>query len=396
MKIAVFAEGESELGGRSDDPRDDGAAIAFVRSLLGARLEHELQIVPMKLSGRDLRRPDVRRAHGESETAQLAYDETVRRGCDALVFFRDADNDASGRRTKNLAGFSAAASRRARPLPAVLGLQINTLEAWLLADAGAFERAFGKPRPQLPRRCEELWGDRRDPASNHPKQVFRRFLSSLQIPRGRTTTTALAMNADLEVVARECPEGFGRFKQDFELAFRPFDCVVAADQANGIGRDNDLPWPKLKADLKHFRDLTTAAKPGFRNAVIMGRKTWDSVPPKYRPLAGRLNVVITRSQLDLGEDAVVASSLDDALNRASLRADVDQIFIVGGGEIYKQAFGHVRCRSVYLTRVDGRFACDAFIPDVSHGFQRGEPMATHHDAGFDYQIERWIRRRPGT
>lgn len=175
-----------------------------------------------------------------------------------------------------------------------------------------------------------------------------------------------------------------------------FACVVAADSNHGIGRDNDLPWPRLKADLKHFRDVTTAAPAGRRNAVIMGRRTWESVPARFRPLPARLNVVITRGDLDVPDGVLVARSLDDALAQAAGAADAARLFVVGGGEIYRQSFAHAACAEVYLTRIAAAFDCDTFIPDVGERFELAEVLATHRDADVDYQIERWVRRRPGT
>ena len=172
---------------------------------------------------------------------------------------------------------------------------------------------------------------------------------------------------------------------------RAFDCVVAADRENGIGQGGDLPWPKLKADLRFLRETTSAAAPGQRNAVIMGRKTWDSVPARFRPLPGRLNVVISRRAQELGDDALAATSLDDALAAAGARADVDRLFVIGGAEIFRQAFAHARCRDVYLTRIDAVFASDAHIPALDE-FELAETLERHHDAGVDFRMERWRRR----
>lgn len=170
-----------------------------------------------------------------------------------------------------------------------------------------------------------------------------------------------------------------------------FDCVVAADRNGGIGQRGDLPWPKLKADLRFLREKTSTAAAGKQNAVIMGRKTWESVPARFRPLPGRLNVVISRQELDLGEQAIGARSLDDSLNRAALRDDVDRLFVIGGAEIFRQAFAHPRCRDVYLTRIDAVYDSDAHIP-VLDDFELAETLERHHDAGVDYRMERWRRR----
>jgi dihydrofolate reductase len=170
-----------------------------------------------------------------------------------------------------------------------------------------------------------------------------------------------------------------------------FDCVVAADRAGGIGHRGDLPWPKLKGDLRFLRETTSAAPEGRRNAVIMGRKTWDSVPARFRPLPGRLNIVISRQALELGDEAVAARTLDGALDAAVSTDDVDRTFVIGGAEIFRLAFAHPRCRDVYLTRIDATYECDAFLPPMDD-FELAETLATHHEAGVDYRIERWHKR----
>jgi dihydrofolate reductase len=77
---------------------------------------------------------------------------------------------------------------------------------------------------------------------------------------------------------------------------RSVDLVIAATPSNGIGKDGQLPWPPLPTDLAFFKEVTTKTRDvSKRNAVIMGRKTWESIPPKFRPLRNRLNIVLSRS-----------------------------------------------------------------------------------------------------
>jgi dihydrofolate reductase len=171
-----------------------------------------------------------------------------------------------------------------------------------------------------------------------------------------------------------------------------FDCVVAADQRGGIGASGDLPWPKLKGDLRFLREKTSAAPAGKQNAVVMGRKTWDSIPDRFRPLPGRVNVVVSRQALALGDAAVLAHSLDEALAAAALDPRVDGVFVIGGAEIFRLAFAHPGCRDIYLTRIEATFPCDTFLPPLD-GFELAETISTHHDADLDYRIERWHRKR---
>jgi len=169
----------------------------------------------------------------------------------------------------------------------------------------------------------------------------------------------------------------------------PFDCVAAADAAGGIGKDNDLPWPKLSEDLRFLRRITTEAPPGRMNAVIMGRRTWDSVPSGRQPLRDRLNVVVSRSPLALPAGMLAATSLQQALELARARPEVASLFVIGGAQIFHQAFAHPACRHIYVTRLAARFECDAFLPPLPAGAVLAEVLAHHREQGIDYEIQRW-------
>ncbi|HTL38553.1 MAG TPA: dihydrofolate reductase [Kofleriaceae bacterium] len=169
-----------------------------------------------------------------------------------------------------------------------------------------------------------------------------------------------------------------------------FDVVVAADLDWGIGKTNALPWPKLKGDLAHFRRVTSACGEGKINAIIMGRKTWQSEEVKGSPLPRRLNVVVTRQQLAVPEGVVVAASLDAAIHAATA-PNVENIFVVGGAEIFKDAFARADLRYVYLTRIQGHFETEVRIPDLDQlGFVKTEwdGDQTAEENGVSYRIER--------
>jgi len=174
-----------------------------------------------------------------------------------------------------------------------------------------------------------------------------------------------------------------------------FDVVVAADLDWGIGASNGLPWPKLPGDLAHFKRVTSAAAEGTRNAIVMGRRTWESTEVKGRPLPRRLNIVITRGQLAVPDGVLVARSLEDACAAAAAVPDIATTFVVGGAQIFTEAFAHPRLRYVYLTRVQGRFDCDTRIPDLdAHGFVPSpwDGACEAEDSGIRYRIERLVRR----
>ena len=171
-----------------------------------------------------------------------------------------------------------------------------------------------------------------------------------------------------------------------------FDIVVAADQDWGIGKANGLPWPKLRGDLQHFKRITSTASEGLRNAVVMGRKTWESKEVAGKPLPNRLNVVLTRGELAVPPGVIVAHTLDDAL----AVGEVETVFVVGGAGVIRDAIERTDLRFVYLTRIHQRFACDVRMPDLdARGFVRdaweGEREAEEFEVR--YRIER-LRPQP--
>jgi len=132
---------------------------------------------------------------------------------------------------------------------------------------------------------------------------------------------------------------------------RPSLALIAAVGRGGvIGIDNRLPW-HLPADMAHFRRQTQG------QAVIMGRKTWDSLPPRFRPLPGRRNLVLTRQPGWEADGAEGCGSLDEALERL---CGVEKAFVIGGAELYALALPMARW--LVLTEVAGDFAGDAFFP----------------------------------
>jgi dihydrofolate reductase len=176
-----------------------------------------------------------------------------------------------------------------------------------------------------------------------------------------------------------------------------FDMVVAADLGDGIGAAGQVPW-HLPSDLAHLKRVTSETDvPGTRNAVVMGRVTWDTIPERFRPLPQRLNVVITRQvNLVFPEGALRSSGLARALELARAQVDVERIFVLGGAEVYRQAISLPGCRRIYLTRVLRRFPCDAFFPSIPSRFRREALLAEGADgdgeARLGYRIELW--RRP--
>lgn len=165
-----------------------------------------------------------------------------------------------------------------------------------------------------------------------------------------------------------------------------FSIVVAVDEKLGIGKDNQLPW-RIPSDLKHFRKITSTAPEGSRNAVIMGRKTWESLPEKSKPLPNRLNIVLTsQSDYSLPFGVVLANSLEQA-SKLAQEAGVHDTFVIGGGEIYKAAVESAELDKIYLTELTGSFDCDKFFPEYKSRFEAISTSDTQSDNGIDFRFK---------
>lgn len=171
--------------------------------------------------------------------------------------------------------------------------------------------------------------------------------------------------------------------------------IAAVSDNNVIGRDGKLPW-YLPDDLKHFHDITVG------HAVIMGHKTYESIPKKHRPLPDRTNIIVTRQDMGM-PGCIVVHSFEEAIEQAryqSLKSKVSnpEVFVIGGAEIYRQALPLVQ--RIYLTRVHTQVDGDAFFPDVAWGewleISREEhPADTRHAYAFTFAMykRRTVGRR---
>lgn len=164
-----------------------------------------------------------------------------------------------------------------------------------------------------------------------------------------------------------------------------FAIISAMDQKRGIGKDNRLPW-HISADLKHFASVTN------KGTVIMGRKTWESIPEKWRPFKERLNIVISRGEVDLPEGVLLAHSLDEALMLAEKTNPIGKAFVIGGASLYAESIGHKLCNELYITEVDGIFDCDAYFPELPAGFKKVEAgeKIEENDIAFSFVLYKRI------
>lgn len=178
------------------------------------------------------------------------------------------------------------------------------------------------------------------------------------------------------------PSSNSRSQSDMTL---PITAIVAADARDGIARaDGRLPW-HLPLDLSRFKRLTVG---DGNSAVVMGRTTWDTLPPRFQPLPRRRNIVLTRRPaLELPSGAIRAGSWAQALAAAD---GCDALWVAGGAQIYALSFEHPETRAIELTRIDHDYGCEIRWPGVPDGFSLTRSEAHEHE-GVQFAFERWER-----
>ena len=158
--------------------------------------------------------------------------------------------------------------------------------------------------------------------------------------------------------------------------------IAAISHRNrAMGKSNSLLW-HLPRDMEHFRTLTTG------HPVVMGRKTWESIPQKFRPLPDRTNVVISRDPTYLADGAHNASSLEEAIHYAQKIHDT--IYIIGGAQIYTEALP--LCTELYLTLVDDEPEADVFFPEYEHLFKLVEKSEKQTENDILFHFTKWLRK----
>lgn len=227
--------------------------------------------------------------------------------------------------------------KRVRPTKALKGWTVHHTNL----DKATFAKAsFGRGRSM-----------KRPHISDSPKSNA--LLAGQNVPSVRLgSPSARQLSSPVSSPARKAPR----------MGALPVSVIVASTNKGGIGKNGSIPW-QIPDDMAYFKKVTTNAPEGKINAVIMGRKTWDSIPAKFRPLANRINVVLSRSgETGAFEGATLARSLREAVKTVEARDDAGEIFCIGGEAVYKEAVDLPTCARIYLTRVGVDVECDAFFP----------------------------------
>jgi dihydrofolate reductase len=157
--------------------------------------------------------------------------------------------------------------------------------------------------------------------------------------------------------------------------------IAALGRNRVIGKNNTLPW-HLPDDMKFFMETTRG------HYVVMGRKNYESIPPKFRPLPGRTNIVITRQANYPAPGCIVVHTLDEALQTAQ-RAGEEEVFIIGGAQVYQLALP--LAQRLYLTEIHASPEGDTFFPEFDKNlwkerWRKHHPADSRHTFAFDFVL----------
>lgn len=174
--------------------------------------------------------------------------------------------------------------------------------------------------------------------------------------------------------------------------------VALSKHNNGIGIDNKIPW-YIKTDLNYFKDTTSYLKytnnnpnnlktTTYKNMVVMGRKTWDSIPKKYKPLENRINIVLSTNtnqdfidSIEQYKDTFVKHSFDEIISICNLNSQFKfgDIFIIGGSTIYNEAIRSNLVSDIYITEIYEKYECDTYFPVINSKYKLYEISKFHNE-----------------
>ena len=146
--------------------------------------------------------------------------------------------------------------------------------------------------------------------------------------------------------------------------------IVAIAKNRVIGKNNQLIW-YLPKDMKFFMDTT------IHHPVIMGRKNFESIPEKYRPLKNRDNIIITRNRNYTAEGCAIVHSIEESIEYVNKNLKTNELFIIGGGEIYKKCLEMNVVDRMYITHIETAFDGDTFFPEINAKNWSNETIMEH-------------------
>lgn len=172
--------------------------------------------------------------------------------------------------------------------------------------------------------------------------------------------------------------------------------ILACDEVGWIGKEGGIPW-ELPEDMDYFKCITSKTiDESKKNAVIMGRKTWESIPERFRPLSGRENYILSKSlsQDDIPDWVKVFADFESAHKEISLRNDIEEIFVAGGSTLYNDLLDHKYIDGVYITQISWDFHCDRHFRWINRSFYLESISEQKNHAGISYDFRVFQKRKP--
>lgn len=166
--------------------------------------------------------------------------------------------------------------------------------------------------------------------------------------------------------------------------------IVAYDQKRGIGRAGAMAWHIPGESKWTARTTKKTSSAGSRNALIMGRTTYFSLPAQRRPLIDRANIVVSTNAIQVEPGAYVADSFHHAIELADSMADVEDAFVFGGESIYRQALEQRIPEEILISEIDGDYHCDRFFPALPQGYILKSTTTARYDE-HDVRHDHFVR-----
>ena len=175
-----------------------------------------------------------------------------------------------------------------------------------------------------------------------------------------------------------------------------FSIIIAVDDKNGIWKDNSLAW-RISADMKYFKNITSKTNNlAKNNAVIMWRKTWESIPDKYRPLPDRINCILSRkiinnNWIQIDDNILNFNSLEKCLSELELKDNIENIFLIGWANLYNQVLDNPMLEYIYITKVKWDYNCDVFFDWIPGNFVEESTTDIKSENGIEYSF--WVYKK---
>ncbi len=175
--------------------------------------------------------------------------------------------------------------------------------------------------------------------------------------------------------------------------------ILAVDSYFWIWKNNKLPW-NISSDMKYFKEITSKTKDlAKHNAVIMWRKTWESIPSKFRPLKNRINCILSKSlkvesiNSKIDDFILYFNSLESCINEIKNKENLENVFVIWWAKLYNQVINSPLLERIYLTRVFWNFHCDVFFEKIPNDFEIQSVSELKEENWIRFNFQVWEKEK---